>query len=276
MERWLGVEATPKFEDYKKQFSDIFVMERKNGILEARMHTKGGPVQWSPWLHHMLIEAFSAIGRDTQNEVLILTTTGNYWMGQKISEVARADADNFHDWDAAMLKDPELAYNGLYRPTMSVQTFVWSLDIPTIAVVPGPGAMHINFALLCDIVLCTPDFTLEDTHFPRGMIPGDSISLLIQGLAGSKRGALMMYTGQSVDAKTCLDWGVVSEIVPRDKIMPRARDLAERIMKQPRSVRRLTHTLTVRPLKRLLMDDYQVHIISELYSQALLRYGHRF
>ena len=47
-------------------------------------------------------------------------------------------------------------------------------------------------------------------------------------------------------------------------------------MKQPRPVRRLTHQLMVRPLKRLIMDDYQVHLAHEMYSYALLKSKHDF
>jgi hypothetical protein len=37
----------PKFEDYKKKYEDYFIMERRDGVISLRMHTKGGPVQYS-------------------------------------------------------------------------------------------------------------------------------------------------------------------------------------------------------------------------------------
>jgi hypothetical protein len=47
-------------------------------------------------------------------------------------------------------------------------------------------------------------------------------------------------------------------------------------MKQPRTVRRLTHQLTVRPWKRWLMSDYQVHIGLEMYGNAHIKTKHHF
>ena len=259
--------STPNLKDYKNQFADCLIMERKNGILQVRMHTNGGPLKWSPQVHHMLLEAWTVIGSDPENEVLILTSTDPYWIGE-------FDKEAFVEWDT--LIDPDVRYHGLYRPTKSVENFIWGIDIPTIAAINGPGSVHYNFALLCDITLCTPDFVVREDHFKAGFVPGDSQGLLLQGLIGIKRAAFMMYMSNGIDAKTALDWGIVSEVLPRDKLLPRAWEIAEQIMKQSRPVRRLTHQLTVRPWKRLLMDDYQVHITSEMYGSALLKAMHDF
>lgn len=259
--------ATPKLENYRKQFAEVLVMERRNGILQVRMHSNGGPFRWSPQAHHMLLEAWSVIGLDSENEVLILTSTNPYWIGE-------FDKEAFAEWDAQT--DPDIRYNGLYRPTKSVENFIWNIDIPTIAAINGPGSVHVNFAVLCDITLCTPDFVYQDAHFKGGHVSGDSHGLLLQDLIGIKRAAYTMYTSEAIDAETLLDWGVVNEVLPREKLLPRAWEIAEQIMKSPRPVRRLTHQLTVRPWRRLLTDDYQVHITSEMYGFALSRSRHDF
>jgi len=262
-----STEATPKFEEYKKKFAKHLIMERKNGILLVRMHTDGGPLKWCPQVHHMLLEAWSTIGNDPENEVMILTATDPYWIGE-------FDHEAFKEWDTST--DPEIRYNGLYRPSKSVENLIWSIDIPTIAVIPGTGSVHFNFAILCDITLCTPDFVIRDDHFKMGMVPGDSQSLLLQGLIGTKRAAYSMYMGENIDAQTALELGIVNQILPKEQLMPRAWEIAERIMAQPRPVRRLTHQLAIRPWKRLLTDDYQIHILSEMYSYALMKSQHDF
>jgi len=259
--------CTPKFADYKKQFEEHLIMERKNGIIQLRMHTNGGPLKWCPQVHHMLLEAWTVIGSDPENEVMILTSTEPYWIGE-------FDHEAFKEWDAG--RDPDIRYNGLYRPLKSVENLIWGIDIPTIAVIPGTGSVHFNFAILCDITLCSPDFVIRDDHFRMGMVPGDSQSLLLQGLIGTKRAAYSMYMGENIDAKTALEWGIVNEILPNDRLLPRAWEIAERIMEQPRAVRHLTHQLVVRPWKRLLTDDYQIHITSEMYGYALMQSQHDF
>jgi hypothetical protein len=47
-------------------------------------------------------------------------------------------------------------------------------------------------------------------------------------------------------------------------------------MQQPRALRRFTHQLTVRPWKRILHNDFQMHIAHEMYSHVLLETKHDF
>ena len=262
-----STEATPKFEEYQKQFAKHLIMKRKNGIIEVRMHTDGGPLKWCPQVHHMLLEAWAVIGSDPENEVMILTATEPYWIGE-------FDHEAFKQWDTAT--DPDVRYNGIYRPLKSVENLIWGIDIPTISVIPGTGSVHFNFAVLCDITLCAPDFVIREDHFRMGMVPGDSMSLLLQNLIGIKRATHCMYLGENIDAQTAKDLGIVNEIHPKDKLMARAWEIAEEIMKQPRAVRRLTHQLAVRPWKRALTDDFQIHLTSEMYSYALMKSKHDF
>ncbi len=48
--------------------------------------------------------------------------------------------------------------------------------------------------------------------------------------------------------------------------MDRAWELAQRIMKRPRAVRRLTSQVIKRPWKKLLVEDFPMHIATELYG----------
>lgn len=265
--RFYRVSTTPTLEEYKERFKDCLIFERKNGILLARMHTNGGPVKWSPVVHHMLQDAWTVIGQDPENEVFILTSTDPYWIGEK-------DGKTFDEYEND--PDTQVQYQTIYRATRSVEHLLWCFDIPTIAAINGPGALHINFALFCDITLCTPDFTLHDIHYPMGFVPGDSVGLCLQALTGIKRGAYMMYMANVIDAKTALELGVVNEILPKKKLLPRAWEIAETIMKVPRPVRRMTHALTVRPWKRVVMEDYGYHLVSECYNLVLNKSSHDF
>ena len=43
-EQRMGLVSRPRFDDYREKFAPYFELERRNGILQARMHTEGGPV----------------------------------------------------------------------------------------------------------------------------------------------------------------------------------------------------------------------------------------
>ena len=69
-----------QLEEYRDRFKEHFIMQRKNGILEIRMHTEGGEAKWSKELHRALPQIFQIAGADRKNEVIILTGTGDYWL----------------------------------------------------------------------------------------------------------------------------------------------------------------------------------------------------
>src|SRR3954452_23336459 len=68
-----GYVPRPRFESYAEKYADYFVMQRRDGIIELRMHTGGGPAQFGFAVHNAWAQAWQEIGSDPDNEVLILT-----------------------------------------------------------------------------------------------------------------------------------------------------------------------------------------------------------
>jgi enoyl-CoA hydratase/carnithine racemase len=252
---------TFKFEDYKEKFKEHLIMERKNGIILVRIHTQGKGAQWSFELHRALGQAWQEIGGDPENEVMIFTGTGDYWLRQFDKESFDAIEG---DWEK-FTNEYSYEYN-YHDATKLIENFIWDIDIPSIGVINGPG-WHFECALLCDITLCAEHALLVEPHLLAGLVPGDGLYLVLQKLLGLKRAAYYMYTGKTIDAKTAYEWGMVNEVLPKDKLMNRAWELAEMIIQQnPRVTRRMTSQLVRRPWKRLLVDDFQVHFGHEMYA----------
>ena len=230
----------PKLEEYSERFKDFFKFKRENGILEVKMHTKDGPVKWSYQFHHALAELWTVIGHDKENEVLILTSTGDKWI---------------NEWDVESFKEVEQSPDDdkrfdvqIYDTLKIVENFINDIEIPTIAVINGKG-IHWEMCMMSDITLCTPDFVLQDDHFgmDSGHVPGDGMGLCLQEVLGIKRGNYAMLTCEAIDAQKCLELGAVNEVVERENIVDRAWEIATDIMKKSRSCRRLTHYICARP-----------------------------
>ena len=257
----------PKLEDYKKTYAEHMSFERKNGILQVQLHTNGGPVQWSFEMHQAMAEAWTTIGHDPENEVIILTSTDPYWIGE-------FDMESFAEAEDDPNKD-RIFDDVWHDARRVVDNWLNDIEVPTIGAINGPG-LHWEHAFMSDITLCVPDFILRDDHFGDATVPGDMQGLIIQAICGLKRGNYMMFMVNSVDAQTCLDWGLVNEIIPREKLLDRAWEIAEQIMKQPRAIRRLTHHITTRPWKRIVMDDFHLQIGLENFGNHLTQMHHHF
>jgi enoyl-CoA hydratase/carnithine racemase len=262
-EQRLGLVKRPRFEEYRDKYAKHFRMERRNGILQVQMHTDGGPVVFNLRIHNDWPQLWMDIGNDPENEVLIFSGSGDKWIAgfdrSSIEQpIGQMPPDTFYDhiyWDATKL----------------LEAFIFNVDIPTIACVNGPG-LHTEFALLCDITLCAEHATLFDPHFADlGAVPGDGQGLTFQQLMGLKRAAYYLYTSDKIDARTAKDIGLVNEVQPIDRLLPRAWEIAEIIMKKPRTTRRLTSAVLRRPWKRLLVQDLGFHLAHEMLGLRLDR-----
>lgn len=231
-----------RFEEYASKYQDIR-MQRRNGILEVTFHTKGGPLQWNESAHREFAYAFTDIGADPDNKVVILTGTGDVFC-------AEVDFRSFgalgtpQGWDKIYWEGKRLLMNLL------------DIEVPMIAAVNGPALVHAEIAVLCDIVLAADTATFQDApHFKGGTVPGDGVHLVWPLVLGTNRGRYFLLTGQKLSAQEALSLGVVNEVVPRAQLLPRAWELAEQLVKQPPLTLRYARVVLTQQLKRLMLDD---------------------
>lgn len=237
---------TPQYEEYRERFKEHFVMERSDdGVIIVRAHTQDGPIQLSVENHRALGQALKTIGADPDNEVMIFTGTGEEFMMAVDPEGFRLEAEDLEYW----------AYEYAYKDgRINVSALINDLEIPTIGALNGPG-FHSELCLMCDITICTEDAVIFDPHYAVSSVPGDGIHSCFQELLGVKRAAYALLTGQKIDARMALEYGMVNEIVPRENLLDRAREIAAGIMRQPRPIRRLTTQVIRRPWKKRITDD---------------------
>src|SRR5580658_9183671 len=237
---------TPRFAEYREAFKDFYRMERRDdGVLLVAAHTQGRPVQRIVQNHRSLGQMLKVVGADPANEVLILTGSGSeFMMASDPSGFALEEADMEY-W----------AYEYAYKDgRTNVSALVNDVEIPTIGVLNGSG-FHTEIVLMCDITLAAEDAVLFDLHYDIGSVPADGIHNAFQELLGVKRAAYALLTGEAITARQALEWGMVNEVVPRDRLIERAYQIADHIMTQPRTVRRLTTQIVRRPWKQRIVND---------------------
>ena len=93
--------------------------------------------------------------------------------------------------------------------------------------------------------------------------------LTLQNMIGFKKAAYYAYTGKNINGQTAFDLGIVSEVLPREKLLPRAWEIAEMIMQAPRSTRHLSHSIISRPWKKALVSDQGFQLTHQMYDMAI-------
>ncbi|MDQ4113829.1 MAG: enoyl-CoA hydratase-related protein, partial [Actinomycetota bacterium] len=84
-------------------------------------------------------------------------------------------------------------------------------------------------ALICDIRLASTTAKLAAAEVKLGWIGGGGMSALLARSIGPSNAAVMLMTGDPIDAQQALAWGLVSELLEPDALLPRALELAETI-----------------------------------------------
>jgi enoyl-CoA hydratase/carnithine racemase len=73
-------------------------------------------------------------------------------------------------------------------------------------------------------------------------------------LLGLNRGRYFLLTGLTLGASQAQELGLVSEVLPRPQLLPRAWELAEQLACRPRLVLRYSRALLTQHIKRLMHD----------------------
>jgi enoyl-CoA hydratase/carnithine racemase len=129
--------------------------------------------------------------------------------------------------------------------------------------------LHTEYILLADIVLATPSTVFQDKpHFELGVASGDGVHLLWQEAIGTIRGRYFILTRQELDAQTAKEWGAVNEIVPAEKLLARAREIAEGLAKLPPLTTRYTRIALTQKLRRIIDEGVGYGLALEGISAA--------
>jgi enoyl-CoA hydratase/carnithine racemase len=244
-----------RFDAYRASFPNARLARSESGVLEVTLHTDGGTLVFNGHTHEQFVDLFHAIGSDHDNRVVILTGSGNAFM-----ETISPEGFDFFT--------PQ-GYDKIYREGRKVLMNILDIEAPLIAAVNGPARLHTEFVLLADIILATPSTVFQDKpHFEFGIVPGDGVHLLWQEAIGTIRGRYFILTRQELDAQTAKEWGAVNEIVAPDKLLLRAREIAEGLAKLPPLTTKYTRIALTQKLRRIIDEGVTLGLALEGISAA--------
>jgi methylglutaconyl-CoA hydratase len=139
-----------------------------------------------------------------------------------------------------------------------VQLFrtLYEFPLVTIAAVNGAAiAGGTGLALLCDFTLAVPEAKFGYTEVRIGFVPAIVSTFLLRQV-GEKHARDLLLTGRIFDADEALRLGLINEIVPSDKLLLRARELASLLVENSPS--------SLRATKKLLTDHARADLDTQI------------
>ena len=243
-----------KFEEYRDRYSDSYVLEKTDdGILLMRMHTDGGPVNWSKAVQ-ATPNLFADVAGDRDVHIVIYTGTGDNFNANW-----RPKGEELEAYAAKLRAAPQ-------RPAEDVEESGWfgrnrhnnmlEIDAIMIAAVNGPVTIHSELALMCDIILAADDAYFQDlAHFVSNLSPGDGVQNIWPRAIGLNRFRYWQLMGQKITAQQAYEWGAINEVLPKDKLLDRAWEIAHYLARFSPVTLRNTRRTFVQELKRAAVND---------------------
>jgi enoyl-CoA hydratase len=128
--------------------------------------------------------------------------------------------------------DPMVDYAYMKRNTEDFMT-LWKSPKPTIAKVHGSAvAGGSDIALCCDLLVMATDARIG--YMPTRVWGCPTTAMWTYRL-GPMRAKQLMFTGDTIDGTTALNWGLASDVVPSEQLESATMKLASRIAGVPRS-----------------------------------------
>jgi 2-(1,2-epoxy-1,2-dihydrophenyl)acetyl-CoA isomerase len=170
-------------------------------------------------MHRQLVGAFKEARAADVRAVVITGAGRGFCVGQDLNEFGEAARDI-----AGRLRTN-------YHPTIRA---VRELEKPVIAAVNGPAAgAGLSFACACDLRVAAEGATFVPAFINIGLVPDMGGTFFVTRLLGSPRAFEWMTSGRRLTAQEALEWGLVSEVVPDDRLAGRAAEWAAQLAAMP-------------------------------------------
>ena len=165
---------------------------------------------------------------DDEVRVLIVTGAGRgFHAGEDVQ-------DHFLPRFAADLQEERMAAVRMdrLRHAPPISEYLSDFYKPTIAAVNGAAVGDgLDWAISCDIRLASENAKFGYFYVLRGIMGTPYGLIQLTHLLGLSRALEMMLSGELVDAAEAERIGLVSRVVPQDRLMDEAREVAHKLMK---------------------------------------------
>ncbi|WP_404480741.1 enoyl-CoA hydratase-related protein [Novosphingobium sp. BL-52-GroH] len=137
-----------------------------------------------------------------------------------------------------LLDDPHRDFGGqLDRVFNPVIMAIKTMEQPVVTAIRGAAAGYgAGLAAAGDVVLMAEGAYFFCAFCHVGLVPDGGATYLLAQAVGRVRAMQMMLLGEKVDAKTALDWGLATRVVPEPDLDAEAMKLARNLASGPRSL----------------------------------------
>ncbi len=202
---------------------------RDGAVLTIRLNRPDVLNAFNRAMHEALWEAFKEARGDEVRAVILTGEGRGFCVGQDLTEF-RESAGNIG----------ERLRGGYHRTILGLR----ALEKPVIAAVNGAAAgAGLSLACACDMRIAADGAMFVPAFVNIGLVPDSGGTYLVPRLIGSARAFEWLCSGRRLSAAEAHAWGLVSEVVEPDALMPRACEVAKELAALPTAAIGMTKRL---------------------------------
>lgn len=184
-----------------------------------------------------IVDALERVQEDQDTKALILTGAGSAFS-------AGGNVKDMYNKEGMFSGDPDTVQSNYRNGIQRIPMAFLCLDVPTIAAVNGPAiGAGCDLACMCDIRIAGSKARFGETFVSVGLVPGDGGAFFLPRTVGFSKALELALTCRVIDAAEALRIGLVTEVVPQEKLMERCLEVASEIAKHPARILRLAKRL---------------------------------
>ena len=180
-------------------------------------------------LHWELTQVWLTIDADPEARVALITGAGKAFSAGGDLELVEEMAGNAEAAERTMREASDLVYNLI------------NLEKPVVSAINGAAVgAGLVVALLADVSIIAETARLTDGHTRLGVVAGDHAALIWPLLCGMAKARYYLLTSDFLDGKEAERIGLVSLCAPREEVMTRAWEVADKLAAGSRNAVRWT------------------------------------
>jgi enoyl-CoA hydratase len=203
--------------DYK-EYRHLLFERRPNGVLLVTLNRPEVLNATNDRLHWELTQVWLTVDRDPETRVVVVTGAGRAFSAGGDMEMVEKNATDPRRLANTVREASDLVYNMI------------NLDKPVVSAINGVAVgAGLVVALLADISIIAEDARFTDGHTKLGVVAGDHAAIIWPLLCGMAKAKYYLLTSEFIDGREAERIGLVSLCVPREQLMPKAFEVADRL-----------------------------------------------
>jgi len=228
------------------------IVERDGAVATVRLNNAAKLNALSETMSRELMDAMGGLGADDGCRAIVLTGEGRgFCVGADLGALQPLYAAGERPKLGTFLRE---GYNRL------IPLFA-DASKPVIAAVNGVAAgAGLSLALACDIRIASEASSYLMAFVRIGLVPDSGAAYFLPRIVGAAEALRLSVTGDRIDAAEALRIGLVSTVVPAERCLSDAQELAARLAAMP--------TRAIGMTKRLFADAADVSLADAMELEA--------